>query len=71
MKCSTDHAPWYIVPADQKWYRNLAIAEVIVERLRPLAKQWKRKLAAESREQLAALTEARANGTIPPVAATD
>jgi hypothetical protein len=55
------------VPADQKWFRNLAIAEVIVEQLRPLAGQWKRKLAAESKDQLAALNEARANGTIPPL----
>jgi PPK2 family polyphosphate:nucleotide phosphotransferase len=66
-KCSTELAPWYIVPADQKWFRNLAIAEVIVEQLRPLAGQWKRKLAAESKDQLAALNEARANGTIPPL----
>ena len=66
-RCSTELAPWYIVPADQKWFRNLATAEVIVERLRPLAGQWKRKLAAESKDQLAALNEARANGTIPPL----
>jgi len=28
--CTTEQAPWYIIPADQKWYRNLAIARVIV-----------------------------------------
>ena len=28
-------APWYIVPANHKWYRNLAIASTIVETLRP------------------------------------
>ena len=27
--CSTDWAPWYCVPADQKWYRNLVIAGVV------------------------------------------
>ena len=70
-KCSTDQAPWYIVPADQKWFRNLAIAEVIVQQLRPLARKWKRKLAAESREQIASLNEARANGTIPVLASTE
>ena len=29
-KCSTDEAPWYIVPANHKWYRNLAIAHTLV-----------------------------------------
>jgi len=28
-RCTTDWAPWYVIPADQKWYRNLAIARVI------------------------------------------
>ncbi|MBA2677311.1 MAG: polyphosphate kinase 2 family protein [Ktedonobacteraceae bacterium] len=30
-KCSTDEAPWYIVPANRKWYRNLAIAHTVVD----------------------------------------
>jgi PPK2 family polyphosphate:nucleotide phosphotransferase len=30
---STDHAPWYIVPANRKWYRNLVIADRVVEAL--------------------------------------
>ena len=33
---STEHAPWYVIPADQKWYRNYAISRIIVERLREL-----------------------------------
>jgi len=28
--CTTDHAPWHIVPADNKWARNLAIIETVV-----------------------------------------
>jgi len=32
-ECSTKRAPWYIVPADKKWYRNLVVAETIVEAL--------------------------------------
>ena len=32
-KCSTKWAPWYIVPADHKWYRNLAVAEIIEDAL--------------------------------------
>lgn len=30
---STDHAPWYIVPANRKWYRNLIVADRVVEAL--------------------------------------
>lgn len=33
---STDDAPWYIIPSDRKWYRNLTIASVIVEKLKSL-----------------------------------
>jgi len=35
-KCSTAHAPWYIVPAEKKWFRNLLIARVLVETLTSL-----------------------------------
>ncbi len=35
-KTSTPWAPWYIVPADRKWYRNLVIGTVIVETLEAL-----------------------------------
>jgi PPK2 family polyphosphate:nucleotide phosphotransferase len=28
-KCSTDAAPWYVVPADRKWYRNWAVATLL------------------------------------------
>jgi PPK2 family polyphosphate:nucleotide phosphotransferase len=30
---STQHAPWYIIPADKRWYRNLAVADTIVDTL--------------------------------------
>jgi PPK2 family polyphosphate:nucleotide phosphotransferase len=35
-KCSTKWAPWHVVPANQKWYRNLVVAETIVETLKDL-----------------------------------
>ena len=35
-KCSSDWAPWQIVPADHKWYRNLVVAKVMVKALREL-----------------------------------
>ena len=43
-KCSTPFAPWYIVPSDRKWFRNLAIAEAIVEALRPYRDDWEKEL---------------------------
>jgi len=38
--CSTKSAPWYIVPADHKWFRNLAVVETLVETLKPFRKEW-------------------------------
>ena len=35
-RTSTEWAPWYIVPANHKWYRNLAIASVLVQTLESL-----------------------------------
>ena len=32
-RCSTRHAPWFIIPSDKKWYRNLAIAKIIADTL--------------------------------------
>ena len=39
-RCTSDHAPWYVIPSDQKWYRNLAISRVIVHTLRRLNPQF-------------------------------
>jgi polyphosphate kinase 2 (PPK2 family) len=33
---SHKHAPWYVIPADHKWYRNLAISKVLAEALSSL-----------------------------------
>ena len=30
-KTSTKHAPWYIIPANNKWFRNLAVAKIVVD----------------------------------------
>ena len=35
-KTSTQHAPWYIVPADNKWYTRVAVAEIITQRMAEL-----------------------------------
>jgi len=34
--CSTEHAPWYIIPANHKWFRNLAVSQIVVETLESL-----------------------------------
>jgi PPK2 family polyphosphate:nucleotide phosphotransferase len=35
-RCSTPHAPWFVIPSDHKWFRNLAIARIVVEYLEGL-----------------------------------
>jgi PPK2 family polyphosphate:nucleotide phosphotransferase len=32
-KCSTPHAPWFIIPSNKKWFRNLAVSHIIAEAL--------------------------------------
>ena len=39
-RCSTEHAPWFVVPADRKWYARLAVQQLVVEHLRAMAPQW-------------------------------
>src|SRR6478735_9508130 len=38
--CNTEVAPWYVVPADRKWYRNWAVAQLLLEHLRALGLTW-------------------------------
>ena len=35
-KTSTSHAPWYIIPANHKWFRNFAVASIVVETMESL-----------------------------------
>jgi PPK2 family polyphosphate:nucleotide phosphotransferase len=39
-RCNPENAPWYVVPSDRKWYRNWAIAQLLLEHLRALDLQW-------------------------------
>ena len=39
-RCDTEHAPWHVVPADRKWYRNWAITQLMIETLEGLELQW-------------------------------
>ena len=38
--CSTAYAPWYVVPANNKWYRNLVIARTIADTLLAMNPQY-------------------------------
>lgn len=39
-RCSTADAPWFVIPADKKWYRDLAVAEILAETARAMDPQW-------------------------------
>ena len=39
-RTSTDHAPWYVVPCDRKWYSRLAVTELLIEALTRLELSW-------------------------------
>uniref|UniRef100_UPI00193096FA hypothetical protein n=1 Tax=Zavarzinella formosa TaxID=360055 RepID=UPI00193096FA len=32
-RCSTDAAPWFVIPANHKWFRNLVVARIVVDYL--------------------------------------
>jgi PPK2 family polyphosphate:nucleotide phosphotransferase len=48
-RCSTEHAPWYVVPSDRKWYRNLAVASVLVDAIRRLRCRYPRSALSPER----------------------
>lgn len=48
-RCAAKHAPWFIVPADKKWFRNLAVAEALREALLPYRERWLERLEEMSR----------------------
>jgi PPK2 family polyphosphate:nucleotide phosphotransferase len=37
---STEHAPWHVIPADRKWYRDLAVASILIETLERMNPQF-------------------------------
>jgi polyphosphate kinase 2 (PPK2 family) len=64
-KTSTQVAPWHIVPANKKWFRNLAVAEAIVHALRPYKKEWEDRLDEISKNARAELSAMRASEVRP------
>jgi PPK2 family polyphosphate:nucleotide phosphotransferase len=59
-KTAAQHAPWTVVPANAKWYRNLVIAESIAAALRPHREEWQRTLQAMAEGRRAELAALRA-----------
>ena len=51
-ECSTDNSPWYIVPANHKWFRNLAVAHTMVRTMRKYKDEWHAALEERGRREL-------------------
>ena len=58
--CNSKEAPWYIVPANHKWYRNLAIAHVLVNTMRAYKDEWETDLIARGQQELELIRRMRA-----------
>jgi PPK2 family polyphosphate:nucleotide phosphotransferase len=61
-ECSTKHAPWHVVPADHKWFRNLAVAQLLVDTLEPDVARWEKEVIQRGRENLRVILAARQGG---------
>jgi PPK2 family polyphosphate:nucleotide phosphotransferase len=60
-KCTSKRAPWIVVPANAKWYRNLVIAEALAGAMRPHRKAWRKTLDEEGKIGRRDLKEWRAS----------
>ena len=58
-RCNSKAAPWYVVPANKKWYRNLAISEALVQTLREYRPAWRQAMERMSEARLAELRAMR------------
>jgi PPK2 family polyphosphate:nucleotide phosphotransferase len=63
-RCNTAESPWYVVPANRKWYRNVAVAQTLVRTLRGYRDGWRETLGRMSQERLAELERLRSSGAI-------
>jgi PPK2 family polyphosphate:nucleotide phosphotransferase len=39
-RCASEVAPWHVVPADRKWYRNWAVTQLLIEHFEEMALRW-------------------------------
>ena len=63
-KCATPEAPWYLVPADKKWFRNLAVVQRLVLELRPYRTMWLQTLKEMGRQALKEIRALRAKADV-------
>jgi PPK2 family polyphosphate:nucleotide phosphotransferase len=59
-QCSSRHAPWFVIPANRKWFRNLAISQIIADTLASLGMSFPKPTVdiAEIREKYHAVAHA-------------
>jgi PPK2 family polyphosphate:nucleotide phosphotransferase len=48
-KCSTEYAPWYVIPADRKWFRNWLVSDLITRTLESMGLKYPRPVAGLDR----------------------
>jgi PPK2 family polyphosphate:nucleotide phosphotransferase len=60
-RCAAEWAPWYVIPANKKWYRNYVVARTIIEHLERHERKWVDELEDRGRQELAAVRAARAH----------
>ena len=63
-RCATPDAPWFLVPADKKWFRNLAVLDLLVHTLRPYRKVWLESLKEMGKGALKEIRALRAQAKI-------
>ncbi len=64
-KCASPDAPWFVVPANAKWYRNYVVVKTVVEHLRTRKREWLEGLAALGETRTAEIEAYRASRTRP------
>jgi PPK2 family polyphosphate:nucleotide phosphotransferase len=63
-KCATAEAPWYLVPADKKWFRNLCVIQRLVLELRPYRHLWLQTLKEMGQHALKDIRALRAKAEV-------
>lgn len=58
-RCSSPKLPWHIVPANKKWFRDVAVLQTLVSELRPYREVWMQELEAIGRRAKAEISRAR------------
>ncbi len=62
-RCSTPFAPWHVVPADRKWFRDIAIGQTLASVLALHEKRWHEDIELRGARALRAVKEEVANGS--------